>query len=94
MVKHKFDVLREHCETENRPYTDIEKTTLDSLLVSRDGRDGTMSPQQAIDNFAEQAEMGVDVAIFSLRNVSDPSAFDVFRDEIVPQVSKIPVAGR
>src|SRR5579872_5079725 len=48
----KLDVLRQHCETEGRSYSDIEKTTLTSFALTRDGRDGTVSPAQAIDMFA------------------------------------------
>src|SRR5205823_1553320 len=78
-VKHKLDVLRGHCETEGRPYEEIEKTSLDRILVSRDGAEGSISPQQAIDTFADVAQLGFDHAIISMPNVSHPDAFDVFR---------------
>ena len=90
----KLDVLRQHCETEGRSYSDIEKTTLTSFALTRDGRDGTVSPAQAIDMFAAQAELGVDHALFSLQNVSDLEPFDVLANEVVPAVEKIAVAGR
>lgn len=93
-LKHKLDVLREHCAAENRPYSDIEKTTLNSFVLTRDGRDGSVSPSQAIDIFASEAEMGIDQAIFSLRNVHDLEAFDVLATQVVPVVDKIAVAGR
>ena len=94
-LKHKLDVLRQHCATENRPYEEIEKTSLNSILVSKDGsEEGSMSPQQAIDYFGQNAEMGFDQAIVSLKNVSDPNAFDVFHYQIVPEVQKMKVAGR
>ncbi len=35
-VKHKYDVLRTHCETEQRDYATIEKTNVIGLLVARD----------------------------------------------------------
>ncbi len=38
--------------------------------------------------------MGIDQAIFSLRNVHDLEPFDLLATEIVPVVEKIPVAGR
>lgn len=94
VVQHKFEVLRQHCQQVGRDYDDIEKTTLDSLQITRDGRDGTMSPQRAIEYFRGLAALGVDQAIFSLRNVSDLEPFDVLRTEIIPEVSRIPVAGR
>ena len=93
-LKHKLDVLREHCETEKRSYAEIEKTTLNTFTLTRDGRNGTVSPSQAIEIFASEAELGIDQAIFSLANVSELEAFDVLASEVVPVVEKIAVAGR
>jgi len=92
-IARKFDILREHCQNVGRPYEAIEKTTLDSLRLTRDGRDGSLSPNAAIDLFGSLAEQGIDQAIFSLQNVVDLEAFDVLT-QIVPEVEKISVAGR
>ncbi|HVB61999.1 MAG TPA: LLM class F420-dependent oxidoreductase, partial [Ktedonobacteraceae bacterium] len=62
VLQHKFDVLREHCASVGRPYEAIEKTTLDSFALTRDGREGSMTPSAVLDTFAELAEMGVDQA--------------------------------
>jgi F420-dependent oxidoreductase-like protein len=35
-VKRKFAILREHCETVGRPYSEIEKTIVISFLLARD----------------------------------------------------------
>ncbi len=94
VLRHKLDVLRGHCEAEGRPYEEIEKTSLGTVQVSRDGTEGMMSPQQAIDYFEHIAEMGFDHALISMGNVSQPDAFDLFRDEIVPAVHDMSVAGR
>jgi F420-dependent oxidoreductase-like protein len=93
MMQHKLDVLRGHCEDLGRPYEEIEKTSLSQLIITRDGREGSMSPQQAIDYFGQLAEMGIDQAIFGMRNVSEPDAFEAIA-EISPELHKIPVAGR
>jgi F420-dependent oxidoreductase-like protein len=93
MMQHKLDVLRGHCEDLGRPYEEIEKTSLSQLIITRDGREGSMSPQQAVDYFGQLAEMGIDQAIFGMRNVSEPDAFEAIA-EISPEIHKIPVAGR
>ena len=93
-LKHKLDVLKGHCEAVGRPYTDIEKTSLDQMTISRDGREGTATPQQAIDAFGELAALGFDTGIISMRNVYDPDAFAIWEQEIVPAVTRIAVAGR
>jgi F420-dependent oxidoreductase-like protein len=36
MVRHKFDVLRRHCEAQNRSYEDIERTNIVSFVLARD----------------------------------------------------------
>ncbi len=92
-LRRKLDVLREHCRNLGRNYDDIEKTTLDSLVITRDGRDGSLSPSAAVDYFGHIAELGFDQAIFSLRNVQDIEPFEVLT-EIQPEVEKIVPAGR
>src|SRR6266576_4626034 len=93
-LKHKLDVLRDHCQSIGRPYEEIEKTTLNSFQLSRDGRNGSMSPAATIEHFASLAAMGIDQAIFSMPNVYDLEPFDLFATEIIPVVEKIQVAGR
>jgi F420-dependent oxidoreductase-like protein len=90
----KLNVLRDHCQTLGRPYEEIEKTTLDQLHITRDGRNGTLTPAAVIDRLGELAEMGIDQAIFSLANVSELEPFDLLATEIVPAAAKIRVAGR
>lgn len=94
VLQHKLNVLREHCATLNRPYEEIEKTSLDHMTITKDGRNGTLSPQAVIDHFGELADLGIDQGIFSLTNVSEPEVFELLATEIVPVVEKIPVAGR
>ena len=94
VLQHKLDILREHCQAVRRPYEQIEKTTLDSIKLTRDGRDGSITPAAAVEFFAELASMGIDQAIFSLQNVSDPGVFDLLATEVIPRVNKITVAGR
>lgn len=93
-LRRKLDVLRAHCEQVGRPYEAIQKTALDSLFLTADGRDGSLSPQQAIDQFAHLAELGFDEVICNMPNVSDLEVFDVLADEVIPAVSRMPVAGR
>lgn len=94
VLQHKLDVLREHCQALGRPYEQIEKTTLDTIFLTRDGRNGSLTPAAAVERFTRLASMGVDQAIFNMPNVHDPEVFELLATEVVPQVEKIPVAGR
>src|SRR5712692_498912 len=40
-IERKLGVLREHCQAVGRPYEQIEKTTLSSFNLTRDGRNGS-----------------------------------------------------
>ncbi len=92
-LKRKLEVLRGHCNRLGRPYEAIEKTSLDSVKLSRDGAEGTKTPEQALDYFAHLAEMGFDHALISFRGAAEPEAFEIWA-EIAPQIHQIPVAGR
>jgi transketolase C-terminal domain/subunit len=94
VLDHKLEVLRGHCEAVGRPYDQIERTSLGTIHVTRDGRDGTMSPAAAIHYFETLAERGIDLAIVNMRNAHEPEPFEVLAREIVPAVEAMPVAGR
>ena len=93
-VQRKLEVLREHCQTVGRPYTDIEKTTLGTIRLTRDGRDNSLTPAAAIAYFRELAAIGIDQALVNMPNVADLEPFDLFATEVIPAVSQIEVAGR
>ncbi len=93
-LRHKLDVLRAHCERLGRPYAEIEKTTLDTLRITRDGANDTMTPAAAVEYCKHLAEMGIDQAIFNSPNITDPDFFDLVGSEIVPAVELIRPAGR
>src|SRR5947199_9596900 len=76
VVQHKLDVLREHCQAVGRPYEQVEKTTLDSLSITRDGRNHSMTASAMIDYLGNLAALGIDQAIFSLRNVTETEPFE------------------
>lgn len=93
-LRRKLDVLREHCQALGRPYDAIERTTLDTIHLTRDGRDGSLTPAAAVERFAQLGELGIDHAIFNMPNVADPAVFDLLATEVIPEVAKLPVAGR
>lgn len=93
-IGHKLEVLRQHCERLGRPYEQIEKTSLGAPMITKSGGNGSQTPKEALAYFEQLAGLGVDQAIFSMPNVSDPDIFDLLAKELVPAVEQIPVAGR
>jgi F420-dependent oxidoreductase-like protein len=68
-LRHKFDVLRGHCENVGRSFDAIAKTTTGRLGEDRDlGR--------VVERFATLAELGVDLAIVDLPDAHDPAVFE------------------
>ncbi|QBD78159.1 LLM class F420-dependent oxidoreductase [Ktedonosporobacter rubrisoli] len=93
-LAHKLNVLREHCQAVGRPYSDIEKTTLGPIKLTRDGRDNSFTPAAAIAYFRNLAEQGIDQALVNMPNVADLEPFELFANEVIPAVEQIEVAGR
>lgn len=93
-LRHKLGVLAGYCETLGRPFAEIEKTTLSTLTITRDGRDGSLTPAQAVEYFASLAAIGIDHAIFNTPRVHEPEFFDLVGAEVIPAVEKLAVAGR
>jgi F420-dependent oxidoreductase-like protein len=92
--RHKLDILRQHCQALGRPYEQIEKTLVYFLHLTRDGHNGTLSPQAAIDCFADLAAEGFDQVIMVLPNVTDLECFELLASRIIPDVERIPTADR
>ena len=93
-LAHKLDVLKGHCEDIGRDDAEIEKTTLTRAPLSADGANGTQTPAQLLETLREQAALGVDQAILSIANQTDPGILELFGREVIPAAREIAVAGR
>jgi F420-dependent oxidoreductase-like protein len=85
-IVHKLSVLRRHCEALGRPYEDIERSTLVSLRISRDGAGGTETPDQLVQRFGELGDAGVQHVLFSLRDVDQTDKLELFSSTVLPQL--------
>jgi F420-dependent oxidoreductase-like protein len=92
--RRKLDILRAHCEAIGRPYEQIERTLYYWVHITRDGRQGSLSPEAAIDYFAGLADEGFDHVIVRLPNAIDLEPFDLLAERIIPAFERISVAGR
>jgi alkanesulfonate monooxygenase SsuD/methylene tetrahydromethanopterin reductase-like flavin-dependent oxidoreductase (luciferase family) len=87
-LRTKLEVLRRYCQTLNRPYEQIQKTTLFFAPVMENGH---IDPV-ALDTLRALGELGIDEVMVGAP--LDPSIFDVIATELLPIVENIPVAGR
>jgi len=85
VVRHKLEVLREHCEREGRNYDDIEKTVITVMNV---GPDGSMSGQ-LLEQLGQLAEAGAQTAIGALIGVENIRPIEVMGSKVIPEAAKL-----
>lgn len=97
-VRHKLDVLRDHCQCAGRPFEEIRRTVTGWLPVGSEPAEGSFTPAQALDVLRAYAELGIDEVMIATStlfpNGPDETTFRLFRDEIVPAAAAITPAGR
>ena len=77
-VRHKLDVLREHCQRLGRDYDQVEKSVLTSVDLEHE------SPAEVVERFGGLAEAGAQHIIFSVRGVADTSRLERISAEVFP----------
>ena len=86
MLRHKFEVLRDHCADVGRDYAAIEKTNLSSVSITPDGRQGSLTPSGLVERLGNWAAAGSQHTIFSIRGVWDLSKIELIGRDVIPHV--------
>lgn len=81
--RHKYEVLKRHCEAVGRPFEDIERTALQHVDLTQ------QTPAEVVAAFRTLAAAGVQHVIFNLTNVTDPTTIETIGREVVPAVHEI-----
>jgi len=84
-VRHKLEVLRQHCDAEGRNYDDIEKTAYFAIDVGADGSEVGRVVQQ----LGALAEAGVQAAIGALIRVEAMRPIEIVGRDVIPQVASL-----
>ena len=84
-LEHKLDVLREHCERENRDYDDIEKTVVFRFDVGEHGE----RVAQTIAELRSLASLGIEVAHGSVKDLWKKGPLEVIGQEVIPAVADL-----
>ena len=85
-LRHKYEVLRGHCESVGRDYAEIEKTLLTQVSITPDGARRTLTPDAMVERLGQAAEAGAQHAIFSVRDVTDLSRLELIGRGVIPQL--------
>jgi F420-dependent oxidoreductase-like protein len=88
-IARKYAILRDHCQTVGRPFEEIERSTLQYVRVSADGRDGSESPNRIVDRFGELADAGAQSVILSVANVFETDRLELIGREVMPQLRDV-----
>ncbi len=84
-IRHKYEVLREHCEALGRNPDEIERSTLQNVKLAAAGKPGE-SPAQVVDRFGELADAGTQHVIFSVRDDADPAVMELLATQVLPEL--------
>jgi F420-dependent oxidoreductase-like protein len=82
-IRHKYAVLREHCERLGRPYDEIERSTLQGVDLERE------SPDEVVEWFGQLGEGGAQHVIASVRGVAHIAPLERIGAEIIPQLRSL-----
>jgi F420-dependent oxidoreductase-like protein len=83
LIRHKLDVLRDHCEDVGRDYEEIERTALSTVNLAPDG----MTAEQVIGMCHSLNEAGIEHLIFNMPNVHEITPLEAFGERIIPAVA-------
>jgi hypothetical protein len=81
-IARKLDVLRSHCDAEQRDFDSIERTTLGTVHLAP----GQQSPSDVIRELESLARVGVQHAIVNLPNVAEIRPIEILAKEVVPAI--------
>ncbi|MBM4417136.1 MAG: LLM class F420-dependent oxidoreductase [Chloroflexi bacterium] len=89
MMRHKLDVLRQHCHEVGRSYDAIDKTTNITMLVRADGANGAETPAQLVARLRDLRALGITWVIVRIANAHEPGVLEMFGREIVPAAAEL-----
>ncbi len=84
-LAHKLDVLRAHCDAEDRVYDEISKSCYFIFDVGRGGENAN----EIVDRLGELAAMGFDTAIGAVANVWDLAPLEIIGSRVIPAVASL-----
>src|SRR4051812_17333407 len=79
----KLEILRAHCDAEQRDYDAIEKTVLTDL------NPGRKKPAQIVDELAAYGELGFETVIASVKQVETLAPLEVLASEVIPRLAAL-----
>lgn len=82
VARHKFDVLRAHCEANGRDYSEIKRTVLMAMDVGEDGE----KAGELVEQLGRMAEAGAQAAYGYLPHVDRLAPLEMVGRDVLPHV--------
>lgn len=83
VLTHKLDVLKQHCQSEDRDFNEIERTSVSSVHLAP----GKMTAKDIIHRCRDLAGRGIQHAIFNMPNVHEIKPIEIFGKEVIPEIA-------
>lgn len=87
-LRQRLEILRKHCQTLNRPYEQIQKTTICVIPLVQNGQVNSA----AVGYIRALGGLGIDEVM--VRPPDNPADFALLATELIPLVKEISVTGR
>lgn len=84
-LRHKLEVLKEHCNEVGRPYDEIEKTAVTHILLEPKRQQSC----EVVDLCGKLAEIGIQHIIFILPNIHKIEPLQVLGAHVIPQEEEL-----
>jgi F420-dependent oxidoreductase-like protein len=85
VIRHKLNVLREHCEREGRDYNEITKSVISVMNPGANGE----NTGELVEYFGQLAEAGVQMVLGSVGQVDQLTPLEAIGRDVIPQVAKL-----
>ena len=82
-LKHKYSVLKQHCEDVGRPYSEVEKTVTTYIQFSSDA----MNTEEVIELCKKLSDVGCEHVVFNMPNVHEIKPLEIMGEHVIPKVS-------
>jgi F420-dependent oxidoreductase-like protein len=88
MLRHKYEVLRGHCDAIGRDYDSIERSTLQGVRLAYADRDGD-TPGKVVGVLGHLARAGAQHVIFGVRDIHEPEVMEILARDVVPALHEL-----